>query len=141
MSLSLLLLAIASLVVHEAAHSYAADHFGDPFPRALGRVSWNPLVHLDPVGSILLPGLLWSLGLIPLGYGRSAPVSRQELDSPSYIAALLAGPWSNLVLAGLLVVAWPEAAGVNAAIGIFNLLPIPPLDGGRIVLEVWRSRP
>lgn len=134
----ILLAALLGLVLHEAAHTWTADLLGDPQPRALGRVTLNPLAHLDPVGSFVLPVGLAVVGMVPLGYGRAAPVSGRFLGQRQYVAALAAGPIANLVLAALLFPWWTEGAVVNLVLGAFNLFPVPPLDGGRILTTLWR---
>lgn len=110
----LLVAAILGLTVHEAAHAYAADRFGDPIPRALGRVTFDPLAHLELVGSVVLPvavGLL-SGGMVLVGWGKSVPLSPFWLGRKRMVLVLLAGPAAQLALAvpfaamGLWVASW-----------------------------------
>ncbi|HXV32672.1 MAG TPA: site-2 protease family protein [Gaiellaceae bacterium] len=138
---------VVSLVLHELAHAYVATWLGDPSPRADGRLSWNPLVHLDPLGTAMF---VITAFVSPFIFGWAKPVQvrpgyfRRPQADMALVAA--AGPATNLLLA-LGCVAWiihgdPEgtlqdvlirAFEVNVVLGIFNLIPIPPLDGSRIV--------
>lgn len=132
--MTLTLIAIGSLLVHEWAHGLTAVALGDRLPRLLGRHWPDPLAHLSPLGSFLLPLTLAAFGLPPIGWGRAMPFSSVRLGRPRSVAVLAAGPAANLLLAlvGMLV-GWRELAVVNIAVGSFNLLPIRPLDGGRIL--------
>jgi Zn-dependent protease len=179
------LILLFSISVHEAAHAWAADLFGDPTARGLGRTSLNPLRHLDLFGSILLPSLLLAFGTPAFfGWGRPAPWIPQNLRDPRRhdMMVALAGPFANFLLAFLATVGFAvavhlngaagqqaailslshqeaKAAGlagfpvvftllslaiVNAFLGVFNLIPVPPLDGGRIALHMlppdWAER-
>jgi Zn-dependent protease len=141
-----------AISLHEAAHGYVARYFGDNTAERLGRLSPNPVRHIDPIGTILLPLLLHFASLPPFGYAKPVPVDYNRLRNPKkqmgFVAA--AGPAANFVMG----VSWMLAfilmgafgvqepfliemarAGVlvNAAMCAFNLIPIPPLDGGRIV--------
>lgn len=134
---------ILAIGIHEAAHCYAADHLGDPTPRALGRTTLNPLAHLDPLGTavLLLTGAF--------GWGKAAPFDPYNLKNPVRDTALiaLAGPASNILLAIVLallirlpglVFLLPAISYViilNINLALFNLLPIPPLDGSKIFLK------
>lgn len=132
---------LLAITVHEAAHAYLADTFGDPTPRAAGRVTLNPLAHLDPLGTL-------ALLLFRFGWGKPVPVNSRYFARPvsDEIQVALAGPLANLmtaVLLGVLIrlVALPELAmafvtitvQINLVLMIFNLLPIPPLDGSRLL--------
>jgi len=140
---------------HEAAHGWAASKLGDDTAQRLGRVTLNPLRHIDPMGTMLLPVLLLVLGSPFLfGYARPVPVAFRRLR-PARLGMILvaaAGPAANLALCVISLVliqasAWvPDPFGgdwltataqksvmLNAILAVFNLLPVPPLDGGRIV--------
>ena len=147
-----------SLTIHEMAHAWTADRLGDPTARLLGRVSLNPIVHADPIGTVLFP-LLASIGGAPLiGWAKPVPVNVRRLrrQRRDYVLVAAAGPASNLVLAvgaasvlRLLPVS-PMTLGepnvsvpiasllggamqVNVLLAVFNMIPIPPLDGGNVV--------
>jgi Zn-dependent protease len=151
-----------AITVHEAAHGYAARHFGDNTAYSLGRISLNPIKHIDPVGTLLMPLLLYfaTSGAFLFGYAKPVPVNFGRLRHPKrdMIWVALAGPGANLLQALL----WGTAliiligsgvdeyfflkmcdAGlkVNLALFAFNLFPIPPLDGGRILVGLlpWRQ--
>lgn len=162
MTLSLAIILLVSVIVHEVAHGYAADYLGDATPRAMGRLSLNPLVHMDWLGSVLLPMLMMVSGAsVWLGWAKPVPVNPRNFRNPSRDMMLVAaaGPVSNLVLAWLaslglkIIPLWAGVGDVTAAIVIcqqavviniglmvFNLLPIPPLDGSKILLH-WASQP
>lgn len=147
---------IFAITVHEAAHGYAAKYFGDMTAYNAGRISLNPIRHIDPFGTILLPALTIMLGGILFGWAKPVPVNFGRLRHPKkdmlWVAA--AGPASNFVmaifwafvlkfsLAAPEVVAYPLAlmakAGVsiNIVLMVLNLLPLPPLDGGRIAVSL-----
>lgn len=141
-----------AITVHEVAHGFVARHFGDPTAADLGRLSLNPLRHIDPFGSVLLPlALYFSIG-VPFGYAKPVPVDYGRLRKPKQQMAIVAfaGPLSNFVMGlgwmiFLAVLVQTGAQGqfinkmaqvgitVNALMFVFNLIPIPPLDGGRVV--------
>ena len=154
---------ILAITLHEAAHGYAARHFGDPTAWQAGRISLNPLRHIDPVGTILVPAiiLLASAGNFLFGWARPVPVDFGRLRNPKkdmfWVAA--AGPGVNLLMAlgwALLLkstvsmpphgysMAMAEMArvgiNVNAVLMLLNLLPLPPLDGGRIAVSLLPHR-
>jgi Zn-dependent protease len=147
-----------SLTVHETAHAWTADRLGDPTARLLGRVSLNPMVHADLIGTIVFP-LVAMLGNVPLiGWAKPVPVnvSRLGRGRRDYVLVAAAGPASNLLIAvaasvilGLFAVS-PQTLGetnvsaplaallaqamiVNVFLAVFNMLPIPPLDGGNVL--------
>jgi Zn-dependent protease len=144
-----------AITVHEAAHGYAARHFGDNTAYMLGRITLNPLKHIDPIGTILMPLLLYfaTSGAFLFGYAKPVPVQFGRLRNPKrdMIWVALAGPASNfaqailwaIVLVLLLGLGVQERfflemarAGilVNLVMWAFNLFPLPPLDGGRILV-------
>ncbi len=144
-----------AITVHEAAHGYAARHFGDPTAAALGRISLNPLRHIDLLGTVAMPVLLYlaTAGAFVFGYAKPVPVDWRRLRHPKrdMVWVAFAGPGANLVQAlawalfGALLVSsgsdesfWllMARAGVlvNLVMFAFNLLPVPPLDGGRVLV-------
>lgn len=151
-----------AITLHEAAHGYAARKLGDNTAYSLGRVTLNPLKHIDPVGTILMPLLLYfaTSGAFLFGYAKPVPVRFGNLDHPKrdMIWVALAGPGANLLQAlmwgaALLLL---QAGGmeeifflkmceggvlVNVVMFAFNMFPLPPLDGGRIVVGLlpWRQ--
>ena len=149
-----ILILILSVVVHEVSHGWAANYLGDPTARLQGRLSLNPLKHIDPVGSVLAPLLLFLVhaGFL-FGWARPVPVNPYNLRGKRGEAIVaLAGPLSNVALAlvfGLLIrfggavlpAAFLEIAGsavlINIVLAVFNLVPIPPLDGSKIVFGLF----
>ena len=138
---------IVSLVLHELAHALVATKLGDPTPRREGRLTLNPIAHLDPLGTIMFAVTYFTTGLM-FGWARPVMVDARRFRHPKEGMALVAaaGPATNFVLAlvaGAFIVhgslhgeAFDVAARaflVNVVLGVFNLLPIPPLDGSRIV--------
>ena len=151
-----------AITVHEAAHGYAARHFGDNTAHALGRISLNPLKHIDPIGTLLMPLLLYfaTAGAFLFGYAKPVPVNFGRLRHPKrdMVWVALAGPGANLAQALLWGIALIILIGsgvdeyfflkmcdaglkVNLALFAFNLFPVPPLDGGRILVGLlpWRQ--
>ncbi|OQW93317.1 MAG: site-2 protease family protein [Beggiatoa sp. IS2] len=150
-----LLPVLFAITVHEMAHGWAAFQLGDDTAKRLGRVSLNPIKHIDIVGTVILPILLLALGGFILGWAKPVPVNFQQLRQPRRDMALvaLAGPAANLIMAILWTViariGWATSglfapaiflvyvgdAGIfiNCVLMILNLLPILPLDGGRIL--------
>jgi len=175
--LALIGVLLFSLSWHEAAHAWMADRCGDTTARERGRVTLNPLKHLDPFLSVILPGIMIAFGMPPLAGGKPVPVDVRRLRNPSrdFMFVAVAGPLSNLLLATLfglvfLLCVWqgffvqwldnpsggaptpilpsildPSSADnpwlfalqmgllMNISLALFNLLPIPPLDGSRII--------
>lgn len=154
---------LLAITLHEAAHGYVARRYGDPTAWMMGRISLNPLRHIDPVGTLLVPGVLLGIGLLagsqPLlfGWAKAVPVNFGNLRHPKkdmlWVAA--AGPGANLLMA----MAWAALAKltlslplnpftqamvamadagmqVNVMLMVVNLIPIPPLDGGRIAVSL-----
>jgi Zn-dependent protease len=147
---------IFAITVHEAAHGYAARYFGDDTAERAGRISLNPIHHIDPLGTIILPAITMILGGILFGWAKPVPVNFGRLRHPKrdmlWVAA--AGPFSNFLMAiawalvfkfaGAAPEAYVEALSTMAKIGlsinivlmVLNLLPLPPLDGGRIAVSL-----
>jgi len=143
---------VFSAIIHEYSHGWMADRLGDPTARYAGRLSLDPRVHIDPVGSILMPALLWILtsGSFLFAYAKPVPFNtynlRDQKRGPAMIA--IAGPLSNLLLAfvfGLFAQLMPLSnmrpffeiiVYANVLLGIFNLVPIPPLDGSKLLYAV-----
>ena len=152
---------LLAITVHEASHGYAAKYFGDLTAEKMGRISLNPLKHIDPVGTILLPAITLFFGGVLFGWAKAVPVNFGNLRHPKqdmlWVAA--AGPASNFVMA----VGWSMLLGyikyalghgifspvfpfllemsfigvtINVVLMVLNLLPMPPLDGGRIAVSL-----
>lgn len=144
-----LVILLFSAIVHEVSHGLMAEKLGDDTARDEGRITLNPIPHIDPFGSILLPALLLiAHSPIVFGAAKPVPVNFNNLRPRKLGMALvsLAGPLSNFILAGLLILPvkfsivtgpvadiWVKAVIINIILGTFNLLPIPPLDGSKIL--------
>ena len=151
-----------AITVHEAAHGYAARHFGDNTAYMLGRITLNPIKHIDPIGTILMPIMLYfaTSGAFLFGYAKPVPVNFGHLRNPKrdMVWVALAGPASNFVQAIVWAVVMITLVGtgmderfflemaragvlVNLVMWAFNLFPLPPLDGGRILVGLlpWKQ--
>ena len=154
---------ILAITLHEAAHGWAADKLGDSTARRLGRITANPLKHIDPIGTLLLPALMIALTPFVFGWAKPVPVNMNQLHSPKKDMALVAaaGPGANLFMAllwalaiklGAYLVPSAPTAGyaliamaqfgvlINLVLMVLNLLPLPPLDGGRVLAGVLPDR-
>ena len=136
---------VTAITVHEFAHAFAADKLGDPTPRLMGRLTLNPLKHMDPFGTLMML-------ILNFGWGRPVVFDPYNLKNPRRDAAIIsfAGPLSNLLLAsvlsiilkimanagigGLFAVVAPLFIKFNVTLAIFNLIPVHPLDGGKILV-------
>lgn len=153
----LVAIAVPSVILHEISHGWAALRLGDDTAKRRGRLTLNPIAHIDPVGTILLPAMMAASGVGVIGYAKPVPVNVSRLRNPRDHAVLvsLAGPATNLVLAALAAVGVRALGGfdlrdfitddwtarvvlswaglINVFLALFNLLPVPPLDGSALV--------
>lgn len=136
---------LVAITIHEFSHALLADRLGDPTPRLQGRLTLNPLAHLDPIGTLMLL-------LVRFGWGKPVQFDPFNLRNPQRDAALIsfAGPASNMILAGVLAIVLrflPEMiffiapfVQLNVILGVFNLIPIHPLDGGKVLVGLLEGQ-
>jgi Zn-dependent protease len=153
---------LLAITLHEVAHGRVARHFGDRTAEAQGRLSLNPIRHIDPIGTVLVPALLLWMGGFLFGWAKPVPVNPGNLRRPRqdmvWVAA--AGPASNIAMAlgwavvlsfaqrrgGGVVAEWLQVmasigVSINLLLAVFNMLPIPPLDGGRVLANLLPAGP
>lgn len=145
---------VISVVIHEVSHGYAAGLLGDPTAKLAGRLTLNPIKHLDPIGSVFLPAVLAIIGGPVFGWAKPVPFNPYNLRAGKWGPAIVAGagPLSNIILAlifglsirfGLVQTYLPEAnllfqiiVFVNIILAVFNMIPVPPLDGSKILFAI-----
>lgn len=153
---------VLSLSCHEAAHAWTASKLGDPTARMLGRLTLNPIAHIDWIGTVVFPLVAMFSGIPLIGWAKPVPVDMRYLREPRRDFAIVAaaGPASNLALAGLAALVYRAmavqpgaglslgtAAGafefvvvINCLLAVFNMVPVPPLDGGNVLMGLVSER-
>lgn len=161
----ILIVLIFSVMIHEVSHGYVAEYLGDPTARLAGRLTFNPLKHIDPFGSVILPAImalpaLFGQPVVILGWAKPVPYNPYNLKNPVSGGAKIAaaGPISNLIIAAVFGLAlrflggfgffsaafirlFADIIALNIILAIFNLIPIPPLDGSRILMAILPRTP
>ncbi len=148
---------LLAITLHEVAHGWAARYLGDPTAASLGRLSLNPIKHIDPIGTVVVPAILFMMSGFLFGWAKPVPVNMQRLNNPKRDMALVAaaGPASNFVMAfmwaivlkfgfisesellrTILIEMGKVGLSINLILMVLNLIPIPPLDGGRVLSGV-----
>lgn len=150
---------LAAIIFHEVAHGFVANKLGDPTAKFMGRLTLNPIAHIDPVGTVILPALLMLTGSPVFGWAKPVPINPANFKDPKRDMAIsaAAGPITNVILAILslfilkllsasvavflpssfilpLTMMFRQSILINVVLAAFNLLPIPPLDGGRVLI-------
>lgn len=132
---------LVAVTIHEFSHAWTANRLGDPTPRAMGRLTLNPLAHLDPLGTLMI-------FIAHFGWGKPVPIDPYNFKNPrrDEIFVSLAGPTSNFILGSIIGLIYLTTgytnyilyliAIINFSLGVFNLIPIPPLDGSKIFLNL-----
>ena len=154
---------VGSLCFHEAAHAWTADRLGDPTARLLGRLTLNPVAHVDLIGTVVFPLVAMLSGIPLIGWAKPVPVDMRHLREPRRDFAIVAaaGPISNLVLASVGAVLYRVLSGaaadaappmallaegvrffvvINTLLAVFNMIPVPPLDGGNVLMGLVPER-